>query len=155
MKPAVYSLPAAIAAGIALAAAWQAGADGDMVQFPGEYAGGVHYATVNRGNVREELFTSQAAIDALKAGRPFPSGTVITMEDYRSNELYRYVVMEKRTGWGSGHPADLRTGEWEFQWFNPDRTVKAGENLDRCRSCHTSQAAQDFVFTADRIKGAP
>ncbi len=60
----------------------------------------------------------------------------------------------KRTGWGTDHPPELRTGEWEFQWFNPNKTVKVGENLDLCRSCHTSQASQDLVFTAHRVKDA-
>ncbi|WP_091861440.1 cytochrome P460 family protein [Bosea robiniae] len=55
---------------------------------------------------------------------------------------------------GAGHAPELRTGDWEFQWFNPDRSPKARENLDRCRSCHVGQAANDFVFTADRMKAA-
>lgn len=153
MKP-VQLLLAVTAAGIGAICAFQAIADGNFVAFPNDHSSGVHYATVNRGNVREELFTSPAAIEALKAGLPAPNGTVITVEDYRSDELYRYIVMEKRTGWGSQHPPELRTGEWEFQWFNPDRTPRAGENLDRCRSCHASQSSQDFLFTADRMRAA-
>jgi hypothetical protein len=148
-------LPAVLVLLAGAASFRQAHADGEMVRFPADYAKGVHYATVNRGGIREELFTSREAIAAVKAGRPMPSGTVITMEDHRNGELYRYVVMEKRTGWGARHAPELRTGEWEFQWFNPDRSPKAGENLDRCRSCHVGQAASDFVFTADRMKAAP
>ncbi|CAO3401719.1 cytochrome P460 family protein [Azospirillum palustre] len=114
----------------------------------------MHYATFNRGGTREELFTSREAIEAVKNGQPMPSGTVITMEDYRNDELYRYVVIERRAGWGTRHSPELRTGEWEFQWFNPDRTAKTDESFDRCRSCHTSQASQDFVFTVDRMRRA-
>lgn len=146
------ALPTALILLADIASFRQAHADGEMVRFPVEYAKGVHYATVNRGNIREELFTSREAIEAVKAGRPMPSGTVITMEDHRDGELHRYVVMEKRTGWGARHVPGLRTGDWEFQWFNPDRSPKAGENVDRCRSCHAGQAANDFVFTADRMK---
>ena len=62
-------------------------------------------------NIGEELFTSREAIDAVKNGRPIPSGTVITMEDYRSGKLFRYVVMEKRTGWGAQYPPDIRDGD--------------------------------------------
>ena len=83
-----------------------------------------------------------------------PSGTVITMEDHRDGELFRYVVVEKRSGWRARHAPEHRTGDWEFRWFNPDRSPKAGESLDRCRSCHAGQAASDFVFTADRMKAA-
>lgn len=139
-----------------LPVAWQAWAAGDVVVFPEGYRQGIHYGTVKRGNITEELFASPAAaIAAAKKGEDLPSGTVITMEDYRDGKLFRYVVMEKRTGWGAGHPADKRNGEWEFQAFNADKTVNRNENLDRCFACHKGQAAQDFVFTLDRMKQAP
>ena len=63
--------------------------------------------TVTRGNIKEDIFTSQAAIDAAKADKPLPSGSVITLVDYRDGKLFRYVVMEKRTGLGRG----LRSGK--------------------------------------------
>lgn len=126
----------------------------DNVVFPDRYAEGVHYATVKRGNITEELYTSRAAIDAAKAGQPLPSGTVITMEDYRAGKLFRYIVMEKRTGWGADYPDDKRNGEWEFQSFNPDKSVNRGENLDRCFACHKGQASNDYVFTLERLKQA-
>jgi hypothetical protein len=135
--------------------AWQALAAGDLVVFPETYKQGVHYGTVKRGNVTEELFTSRAVIEAAKNGQPLPSGTVITMEDYRDGKLFRYVVMEKRTGWGADYPSEKRNGEWEFQAFNADRTINRDESLDRCFACHKGQAAQDFVFTLDRMKRAP
>jgi hypothetical protein len=78
---------------------------------------------------------------------------VIT-EDYRDGKLYRYIVLEKRAGWGAEYPPDQRNGKWEFQAFNADETVNEGENVARCFSCHKSQAAQDFVYTLDRMKNA-
>ncbi len=146
------------ATGVALAIMLNIGcralAGGDLVKFPENYAEGVHYATVKRGNLTEELFTTRAAIDAVKKGQPLPSGTVITMEDYRDEKLFRYVVMEKRTGWGAKYPPEKRNGEWEFQAFNADKSVTRGENLDRCLACHKGQAKQDFVFTLDRMRSA-
>src|SRR5919206_170990 len=94
------SIPAAATAmvfAVAATLAWQARAGRELVEFPENYAGSVHYATVKRGNIREELFTSLDAIAAVKNGQPIPSGTVVTMEDYRDGKLFRYVVMEKRT----------------------------------------------------------
>lgn len=132
----------------------QVRADGDLVKFPEHFAEGVRYATVERGNIKEELFTSRAAIEAVKSGQPLPSGTVVTLVDYRDGKLFRYVVMEKRRGWGADYPPDKRNGEWEFQAFNADRSVNHKENLDRCFSCHKGQAQQDFVFTRDRMKNA-
>ena len=137
------------------AVAWQVRAGGNLLQFPENYREGVHYATVNRGNGREELYTSRAAIEAAKTAQPFPSGTVITMEDYRNGRLHRYVVMEKRAGWGSEYPPDMRNGEWEYQAFNPDRAVNRDENLTRCFSCHKSRERQDFVWTLEQMRGAP
>jgi hypothetical protein len=76
------------------------------------------------------------------------------MVDYRDGKLFRYVVMEKRTGWGAGYPPEKRNGEWEFQAFNADRTVNRSEDLGRCFACHRSKESQDFVFTYDRMKSA-
>lgn len=132
--------------------AWQVRADGELVKFPQDFAKGMHYATVERANIKEELFTSHTAIEAVKNGHPIPSGTVITLVDYRDGKLFRYVVMEKRAGWGADYPPEKRNGEWEYQAFNADRSLNRNENLDRCFACHKSQAQQDFVFTRDRMK---
>jgi hypothetical protein len=94
------TIAAALALAVAVPFGWQALAGGELVRFPENYAKGGRYAAVTRGNVREELFTSRATIDAVKDGQPIPSGAVITMEDYRDGKLFRYVMMEKRTGWG-------------------------------------------------------
>jgi Cytochrome P460 len=111
-----------------------------------------------------------AAIDAVKRGQPAPSGTVITLVEYTAKlddhgnplrdasgrlitgEISRYIVMEKRTGWGAEYPPEIRNGEWEFQAFNADRSVNQNENLNRCFSCHKSRERQDFVLTFDQMK---
>ena len=49
-----------------LGIAWRALAASESVVFPAGYEDGVHYATVKRGNITEELFTSRTAIDAVK-----------------------------------------------------------------------------------------
>ncbi|MDP9840083.1 hypothetical protein J2T09_004863 [Neorhizobium huautlense] len=150
-----FSLSIATAAVIAGGfAAWQAWAANDRVQFPEGYENGIHYATVNRGGIREEIFTSPEAVAAAKAGQPLPDGTIIMMEDHRSGGLHRYVVMEKRAGWGDAYPENFRAGDWEFREFAPDRTPNIREDGQRCMSCHQSQAGQDFVFTLDRMRSA-
>ena len=140
---------------VVAALVWQAQAGGELVKFPENHADGVRYATVERGTLKEDIFTSRATIEAVKAGQPIPSGAVITLVDYRDGKLFRYVVMGKRTGWGADYPPAKRTGEWEFQAFNADKRVNNNENLDRCFSCHKGQAQQDFVYTLDRMKSAP
>lgn len=126
----------------------------NLVKFPKNFEDGIRYATVERGNIKEHLYVNREAIEALKRGDPLPSGTVITLVDYRYGKLFRYVVMEKRKGWGANYPESKRNGEWEYQAFNADRSVNLKENLDRCFACHKSQAANDFVFTLNRLKTA-
>lgn len=124
----------------------------DLVTFPSAYADGVRYAVVDRGNIHEEIFTSRAAIDAVRNGKPIPGGSVITLVDYRDGKLFRYVVMEKRAGWGKEYPPELRNGEWEYQAFNADRTVNMQDDVSRCFACHKSEESRDYVFTLNRMK---
>lgn len=137
-------------AGIA-AGAFGALAANDRVAFPEGYAMGVHYTTVERGGITERIFTSPEAIAAARRGEPLPDGTVITMEDHRDGRLFRYVVMQKRAGWGDAYPADRRSGDWEFREFRPDRTASTAEDGSRCMACHRSRASQDFVFTYQQM----
>lgn len=136
------------------ACAWHAHARSDLVKFPSDYLQGVRYATIERGNLREEIFTSKATIDAVKKGQSIPSGAIITLVDYRDGALCRYVVMEKRTGWGTDYPPALRNGEWEYQSFNADTSVKVDGQPDRCMSCHKAREQQDFVWTIDQMRKA-
>jgi hypothetical protein len=148
-------LGAALALTAGAAVVWQAQAGRELVAFPENFADGVRYATVTRGNIKEDIFTSRNAIDAAKAGKKLPSGTVITLVDYRDGKLFRYVVMEKRTGWGAEYPPEQRNGEWEFQAFNADKSVNQNEDVARCFACHKTKEQQDFVHTFDQLKHAP
>src|SRR4051812_4371482 len=104
MRLALVSTLTALAFAIVAPISWQARAGSEEVKFRESHADGVHYATVERGNIKEDIFTSRATIEAVKAGQPIPSGTVITLVDHRDGKLFRYVVMEKRVGWGQGYP---------------------------------------------------
>ena len=162
-------------AGTALAAiglAAQAG--GDKVAFPADHAKGVLYTSVDRADNKQvrEFFAPAAAIDAVKKGQPVPSGTVLTMVQYAAQldaagnpvkdangrfskgALAGYAVMEKRTGWGGEYPDNVRNGEWEYQAFTPARAVNDKANLTACFTCHKPLAANDFLFTIDRLKSA-
>jgi hypothetical protein len=99
-----------------------------------------HYTTVRRGITREHMLTSAAALSALRAGQPVATGTHMVLVDYQSDVLTRYLVAQK-TGAGAG--------QWEYQWFWPDRTVKADENVAQCYSCHRSRQSEQFLFTLD------
>jgi len=166
-------LSVAALAAVSLTVAVRAG--GDKVVFPENYAKGVLYTTVDRPDNKQyrELYTSKAAIDAVKAGQPIPDGTVITMVNYKAklnsagepekdangrfiktDELAGIAVMEKRAGWGAEYPDDVRNGEWEYQAFKADKTVNDKANLKGCFTCHKPLDKQDFVFSFDKMKTA-
>jgi hypothetical protein len=158
-------------AGLAVAVSARAG--GDKVAFPANHAAGVLYTTVDRADNKQyrELYASQAAIDAAKKGEPLPNGTVLTMVQYaakldaqgnpekdangrfiKTNVVVGYTAMEKRTGWGTEYPDNVRNGEWEYQAFRADKTPNPGANLTACFNCHKPLDKQDFVFSYDRLK---
>lgn len=126
-------------------------AEPNRVQLPATLDGFVHYTTVTRGEVTEHIMTTPAAMEAINAGKPVPAGTHFLLIDYRDGKLYRTFVMEKGEGFGAEYDGRRRTGDWQFQWFWPDRTVNMAENTARCQSCHRSQAATDYLCTAPRI----
>ena len=151
-------------------------AGGDKVAFPATYDTGMMYATVDRPDNKQyrELFASRAAVDAAKKGQPLPNGTVITLVQYAAKldaqgnpekgangrfikgNLIGYTVMEKRSGWGTEYPDNVRNGEWEYQAFKADKTPNTAANLTACFNCHKPlDPAKDFVFTYDRLKAAP
>lgn len=98
----------------------------------------VHYTTVRRGVTREHMLTSQAALDTIKAGQPVPTGTHVVLVDYQSDVLTRYLVAQKM---GEG------IDDWQYQWFWPDQSIKADENVAQCYSCHRSRQERSFMFT--------
>ena len=117
------------------------------------------------------MWTSPEAIEAAKANKPLPYGTVITHVAYKAltdaqgiplldhkgrfmkSDLLFYFVMEKRAGWGAEYPADLRNGEWEFSMFKPDRTFNDKANLNACMTCHRPHEQLDFVKSYKAMGG--
>ena len=159
-------------AAVTLTVAVRAG--GEKIAFPENYAKGVLYTTVDRADNKQyrELYTTPEAIAAVKAGQPIPSGSVITLVQHKAKldangnpekdangrfikgELIGYTVMEKRSGWGSEYPDEIRNGEWEYQVFKSDKTVNDKANLKNCFTCHKPLDKQDFVFSFDAMKTA-
>ena len=147
-------------------------AAGDKVAFPKDYAKGVLYWVQDRpGNKQvREYYISKAAIDAVKADKPIPSGTVITVVQYNAKiddaanpikdangrfvktDLRGYTVMEKRTGWGADYAADVRNGEWEYQQFTAEKMPSPMVDLMTCLICHKRQETQDFVYSINNIR---
>jgi plastocyanin len=140
-------------------------AGSEKVAFPANYKSGVLYNVVDREDQKEvhELYTTREALEAAKAGKPLPSGTVITSANYKAlldpqgnpirdakgnflaGELWRFAVMEKRSGWGAEYPDNLRNGEWEFAAFTPDGKFNAQIETKACLECHKPHDQLDHV----------
>ncbi len=145
-------LPAFMLSGMALFITTTATAAQSPVAFKQDYQQDIHYFTKHRGGITEELYASQAAINAAKQDKSLPVGTYIMMEDFRSGELYRYVAMEKVAGYGDTRNGSSNTGDWAFQTFSPDGEINHNEDISRCHSCHSSQANNDYVFSYQQLK---
>ncbi|WP_391557231.1 cytochrome P460 family protein [Robertmurraya sp.] len=128
------------------------GSGANLVKFPEDLEEGIIFATYDRGDIHEDIYVNtQEAIEAVQNGEEFPSGTVITLVGYKDGELEHYLVMEKRTGWGSQYSPEERNGEWEYQHFTPDREV-AEDNIGRCFSCHANQERDEYINSLDQMK---
>jgi hypothetical protein len=169
-KSAALAATAAALSAATLSAVW---AGGDKVAFPESYKDGVLYTTVDRADIKQyrELWATKAAVDAAKKGQPLPSGTVLTLVQYKAQldaqgnpvkdangrfvkgDIAGYAVMEKRAGWGTEYPENVRNGEWEYQAFTAERKVNDKANLTGCFTCHKPHADKDFVFSMAKIKG--
>jgi hypothetical protein len=171
MKALILLLASALAI-VGLAVGVRAG--GDNVKFPENYAKGVLYTTVDRPDNKQyrELYATPEAIAAVKTGQPIPSGTVLTLVQYKAKldasgepekdangrfmkgELVAYTVMEKRTGWGTEYGPEIRNGEWEYQAFKADKSINDKAKLANCFTCHKPLDKKDFVFSFEAMKNA-
>jgi plastocyanin len=107
----------------------------------------------------------------VKAGKPIPHGTVLTLVQYKAKvddkgapqldakgrfqkgDLVAYTVMQKGDGWGKSFPDDIRNGDWDYQVFNAEKKVNEKANLKACFQCHKPHAEQDFVISLSRLGG--
>ena len=124
----------------------------NKLNFLRTYDKGVLYTTVTRGNAKELLYANRETIEAVKAGKPFPSGTVLTLEIYRDGKLSDIFVSEKRTGWKIRTLLRRATEIGVYQAFIADKSVNTKRDIKSCISCHASQVRDDFIYTYDQMK---
>ena len=145
----------------------------EKIAFPASYKDHVLYATVDRYDNKQyrELYGTPEAVKAVREGKPIPSGTVLTLVQYKAQvdaagnpvkdpngrfikgDLVGVTVMEKRTGWGTEYPDDIRNGEWEYSAFTADLKFNDKANYKACFQCHKPHAKQDYVISLARLSG--
>jgi plastocyanin len=146
----------------------------EKIAFPAGWEKFVLYNTVDRYDIKQyrELYaSSQEAVDAAKAGKPLPHGTVLALIQYKAQidaqgnpvkdakdrflkgDPVAITVMEKRAGWGTEYPDDLRNGEWEYAAFSFDGKLNTQANYKACFQCHKPHEKLDFVISYSSIAG--
>ena len=147
----------------------------DKIAYPANWKDHVLYSIVDRHDTKQyrELYAStQAAVDAMKAGKELPDKTVLTLVQYKAQadaagvplkdakgrfmkgDIIAVAVMEKRAGWGAEYPAELRNGDWEYAVFNPAGALNEKANYKGCFECHKPHEKQDFVISLAALRGA-
>jgi plastocyanin len=144
-----------------------------LVAFPAGFEKGVRYRTLDRPDLKQyrEIYATPAAVEAARQGKPLPSGTVLTLLQYKAKldaageprrdatgrfikgDLISYMVMEKRSGWGTRYSDQIRNGEWEYQSFTAEQKPNEKAGIRACFACHKPLAGQDFVITLAKLAG--
>src|SRR5438309_143497 len=164
-RPSVVVLVAA--GGLAVAAsAIQEGPE--KIAFPANYKDHVLYATLDRYDTKQYRvrYGTAEAVRSGKLCKAIPSGAVLTLVQYKAQvdaagnpvkdangrfvkgDLVGITVMEKRVGWGTEYPDDIRNGEWEYSAFTADQKFNDKANYKACFQCHKPHAKQDFVISS-------
>ena len=164
---------AALAVGALTASAIGVRAANDQFTFPAAFAEGVEYLSVDKPSKQVHVFYApQSAIDAAKAGKPMPEGTVFVGVHYNAKldkdgnpekdangrfiktDILAYTVMEKRKGWGTEYPDNIRNGEWEYQAFTAAKQPNPNAKLTACFECHKPlPQASDYLFSYGKMAG--
>lgn len=123
-------------------------------------------------NRQVRVICGNAEASAAPADGPFPYGSILVMETYRTrqdaqgqplkDERGRWVrdalqgvfVMRKEPGFGEAY-GDVRTGEWEYVAFRPDKSYQTTSQASgACAACHSGlreTPSADWVFARDLI----
>ena len=145
------------------------------VTFPEGYATSfTRYHTINFPATKQVryYYANRPAVDAAKAGRPLPDGSVLLAEVYTakldadknpvkgadgffvSEKLLAYTAMGTGAGWGADFPEMLRNGNWNYAVFGTDKQHRAGVNQAECLGCHKPLDRVSYVFTLKELAAA-
>ena len=149
------------------------GLDGSALSFPKDYDKTfTRYQRKDYDDRKQVRYFSgnQAALDAVKAGGPFPSGAYFLVEIFDAKvdgdgklikdadgkliagDRKLFSAMEKRTGWGEGVADIYKNGDWRYSAFLPDGSNKKGLNEAPCMACHKPLTDTDYTFTYSWVK---
>lgn len=143
-----------------------------QVTFPENYKSAfTKYTTINfpaTGQVRY-YYANSVALEAAKAGKPLPDGSVLFVEVYTASldankkpvtgtdgffvaeKLAFYTAMARQAGWGKDIPEMLRNEEWNYTVFTTEKTHRPGVNQAECLACHKPLDKVSYTFTLKQL----
>ncbi len=143
------------------------------MSFPSNFETGfTHYFTFNHKGRKQlrNVYANGVALEAAKAGRELPDGSVIVVEAFKAelgpdkkpvvgaDGFYvaaaraGFTAMERRAGWGNDFPAILRNSDWNYAVFKGDKSLRPGVNQATCLACHKPFAKDSYLFTLKALR---
>jgi cytochrome c553 len=131
----------------------------------------VRYHTINFPAAKQVryYYANPAALQAARAGKPLPDGSVLFAEVYtakldanknpitgadgvyETDKVVAYTAMERQAGWGDDFPEMLRNENWNYAVFTADKKPRAGVNQAECLGCHKPLDKVSYTFTLKEL----
>ena len=132
------------------------------------------YHTINFPETRQVryYYANNAAIQAAKAGKNLPDGSVLFAEVYAAKldadkkpvmgsdgffvpaDLLFYTAMGREAGWGKEIPEMLRNEDWNYAVFTTAKALRPGVNQAECLACHKPLDKVSYTFTLKQLADA-
>jgi hypothetical protein len=108
-----------------------------------ESFGGIHH-----------VYANPKALAAMKAGKPYPDGSVLVFDLLAASSENNAIVEGARKVVGVMQKNSKKfaaTGGWGYEGFKGDSKERVVEDAQSaCHACHSSQKDQDYVFSTYR-----
>jgi cytochrome c553 len=117
------------------------------------------------------FFANSAAVQAAKAGKALPDGSVLIAEVYAAkldsdgkpivgadgffvaDRLLFYTAMARDAGWGNDIPEMLRNENWNYAAFSAEKQARS-INQAECLACHKPLDKSSYAFTLQELARA-
>ena len=115
---------------------------------------------------------NDVALQAAKAGKSLPDGSVLFAEVYSAkldadkkpvmgadgffaaDQIVAYTAMARQAGWGKDIPDMLRNEDWNYAVFTTARQHRPGVNQAECLACHKPLDKVSYTFTLKELAAA-
>jgi cytochrome c553 len=113
-------------------------------------------------------FANPAALQAARAGKSLPDGSVLFAEVYaakldaggkpvmgadgqfEADKLVAYTAMQRDSGWGADFPNELRNEDWNYAVYTTEKKARA-VNQAECLACHKPLDKASYTFTLKEL----